>query len=779
MQKRMNNFYDKKDKNHENKNQNDEENNKGKDNDDKYNKFKFTEVKTYNKNKINSPYVSQKRNFLNNNDYRLSDKQYMYESANKMSKNSYSFQNNTINERNLRGINDKYYTEFNTENSDLYYNEIQSKIYKKVIEQIYNNLYKYCKKLLFNEYSKFLNNVKKIALISEPKPKTKTYRKKNIVNKTYIYKMKTTPDKFNQKRSSIENYASPLNNYKEIKAENPNNFNHKSSINSRSSKNNVIYSNYYNLNFFENNSNNRYIYSNKRNKTKVPNEFSYSHKNSIIQKNINLNSITDFGRNYKKDNNFLDDYSSRKRVITTSFGKNQNNQLNQQKNYKSIDKNYLTIDNKNSMVFINYSTKKKVIDKLQNIKLFKQTNNDENDKQLNSDKDNLEKKKENFQKLMKNLKCIAFYKHIEKFMELIYIKNKKEVLEKLKTNKTINKEKSENKEDNINDQKNNSIESIDNKENRENKDDNNNLKQEDISNKSEKGFNDEIKEEKVEDIKNIDINYENVIQKLDEENNLNNIENNDKDNEIIKEKKDNNIINNNKINDLIKEININEKNSDDNNNNIKENEFNLVNNNEDKRETIKTDIQTKEEEIDNAKDKSKLKKEELNTSINKQNNEGEEENNFHLNHSEEEEEKKENKVEKNNDENLICEEKKEDNINKINIALRKIFRIIELKKINDTIKESFTKWKQTIDKNNKSENNKENEIINLSNDIIEEKQLENKEEKRNLRNMKSLFFDEVDDDEKEVILEEMIFRFRTLLISSCFVDEENFSDSFE
>ena len=83
------------------------------------------------------------------------------------------------------------------------------------------------------------------------------------------------------------------------------------------------------------------------------------------------------------------------------------------------------------------------------------------------------------------------------------------------------------------------------------------------------------------------------------------------------------------------------------------------------------------------------------------------------------------------------------------------------------------KWKQIINANNnlKEIDEAKNEIV----DLVEE----NKEEKRNHLKIKTLFLDEVDDEEKEVILEEMVFRFRTLLMSTCFHEKESFSDSFD
>ena len=128
-----------------------------------------------------------------------------------------------------------------------------------------------------------------------------------------------------------------------------------------------------------------------------------------------------------------------------------------------------------------------------------------------------------------------------------------------------------------------------------------------------------------------------------------------------------------------------------------------------------------------------------------------------------------------------------DNTNKRNILLEKIFKNKIFKEKINIMRKNFIKWKQNIneeiyfEKNDENEKEKDNINIieeNLGEDITEKKE-ENKEGKRNIINIKTLFLDEIDEEEKEVILEEMIFRFRTLLISSCFINKENFSVSFE
>ena len=87
------------------------------------------------------------------------------------------------------------------------------------------------------------------------------------------------------------------------------------------------------------------------------------------------------------------------------------------------------------------------------------------------------------------------------------------------------------------------------------------------------------------------------------------------------------------------------------------------------------------------------------------------------------------------------------------------------------------KWSEKISDINLKE---ENELINKNEDnkeeIKSENEIENKNEKRNMINIKTLFLDEVDDEEKCVIMEEMVFRFRTLLMLSCFKNEEDLSD---
>ena len=90
MQQRSNNFYIK----NETKFANNIQENEGNDNYDKNLKFQFSESKTNNfTNKLNSPYITEKRNFLINSDYKSSDKQFLFESGNKISNNTNYFQN--------------------------------------------------------------------------------------------------------------------------------------------------------------------------------------------------------------------------------------------------------------------------------------------------------------------------------------------------------------------------------------------------------------------------------------------------------------------------------------------------------------------------------------------------------------------------------------------------------------------------------------------------------------------------------------------------------------
>ena len=96
MQKRANNFFNKNEKNNNVKSQNTEENDNG---NNKHDKYQLTEAKTYKKTKINSPYISEKRNFLINSDFKLSNKQFIYESGKKLTNNAYFFKNDLNNKK--------------------------------------------------------------------------------------------------------------------------------------------------------------------------------------------------------------------------------------------------------------------------------------------------------------------------------------------------------------------------------------------------------------------------------------------------------------------------------------------------------------------------------------------------------------------------------------------------------------------------------------------------------------------------------------------------------
>ena len=121
------------------------------------------------------------------------------------------------------------------------------------------------------------------------------------------------------------------------------------------------------------------------------------------------------------------------------------------------------------------------------------------------------------------------------------------------------------------------------------------------------------------------------------------------------------------------------------------------------------------------------------------------------------------------------------------LILQKIFNNILLKEKINTLKNYFNKWSQEISDINENEENDineidENEEINKNEigedkeEIILDNEIGNKNDKRDLIKIKTLFLDEVDDEEKSVIMEEMVFRFRTLLMLSCFKTEEYSSD---
>ena len=617
---------------------------------------------------------------------------------------------------------------------------------------------------------------------NESKPKA--YKKKYIYNKI-IYKTKKTPDKFNQNKRHIGNIISPLHNYKALKTENDNFISQRTLVNN-SSKKNVIYSNYYNLNFFENNTNNnKYIYSTQRNKRKISNDFIYNCKSPNNQKEINIIPNINFVNDNEIINNELNIYEKRKFIIKTNLRKNNNNNnLTQSKNFPNnsfIGKNNLKIDSKNSLTYINYSTKKKMIDKLQNIKLFRQVDNKISYKNLNSS--DLDRKKIYFQDLWKKLKIIAFYKHIEKIFQCINNKNKQGFFEILK-NGGINKEDSKNiNKKNINKENDDIIENVDeNKNFLEDKKININSNEDDIDNMKEIEYIDyNIEDNITPNIKNIEITSNEKIEKnLEEKENNNKIEDIKENNteileEILNKDKVNKIENNLVINpEIISDEKIINENENIQENNKEEKEDikseddreNINEKIEEKNDDINLETQLKENKIENEIQENI---EDLNNSINNKK-DNEERNDIYLKNNEEKEDYKNDIIDGENNSDLKIGKKIEEEINKRNIAFKNIFEIISLKEKYNILKESFYNWKQIININNNIEQKieTENEIIDLKN--------ENKEEKRNHIKIKTLFFDEVDDEEKKVILEEMVFRFRTLLMSTSFHYKESFSD---
>ena len=783
MQKRANNFYMKNDRNNMNFKQNTEDNYYK----DKYSQFNLTESKNINKDNINSP-ICDKKNFLVNTDLRFQNKKYVYESGEKSSNIAYFFKNSQsnnkiipnkiINERNNTDM--RYYTDYNTENDGLYDQEIQSKNYKKVIEQIYNNLYKYCLKFLLKDSSQFLKNLKEIA--SKNQQKKKTYKKKNIVNKN-IYKLKKTPDKYNQNNNFEEKFTSPSNYYKIGKKEKNKFISQNASVNNSSSKNNVIYSNYYNLNIFENNTNNKYIYTNKKNQTKLLKDYN---NYTLPEKNICINSSNDFHKSIGNRNNILYNYANRKKIIKTSIRKNPNINYTQPKNYQNINqeiKTNLKIDNKNSLEYIKNATKKKIIDKLENIKLLRQTNDNRIIDTKLYTKEELENKKSHFHSLMTKLKNISFYKHMEKYVLNLNNDNKKKFLEnlKLKTKKQFLETKNKEQE-NINTENNINLNGQNEKE-KENENNNINLNLENTPNKIDIDIdnkNDNLDE--INNLKNIEINYESIDKKKKEENIDNNNQNLESksfenlDNKTEEEKEENNINDENNLEMYSKEsINNDDSNIINEDKNIEEN------NNEKNDNNININSQSKDENIEqvssNEIEEDKLINNQFsnNQMINEKNEK--EKIVTKIENEVKNEQREEEETIKGNDVNINIDEQSQINETQKNKSLQKIINSIILKENNNTLKKYLFKWSEKISDINLNE---ENELINKSEDdkeeIKSENEIENKNEKRNMINIKTLFLDEVDDEEKCVIMEEMVFRFRTLLMLSCFKNEEDLSD---
>ena len=251
--------------------------------------------------------------------------------------------------------------------------------------------------------------------------------------------------------------------------------------------------------------------------------------------------------------------------------------------------------------------------------------------------------------------------------------------------------------------------------------------------------------------------------KLNENKDIINENNLELDHQIISDEKLINEVENIEENHREENEVINNENNKDNTNGIIKEKIEDININSHQKEN--------KNEIETMKDTFKQNSEELNNSINnKKNEEGKNDINYKNN-----EEEKDNQINIINGDNYsnIKEELNENEVAKRNITFKNIFEIFLLKEKNIILKGSFFKWKQIINANNnlKEIDEAKNEIV----DLVEE----NKEEKRNHLKIKTLFLDEVDDEEKEVILEEMVFRFRTLLMSTCFHEKESFSDSFD
>ena len=115
-----------------------------------------------------------------------------------------------------------------------------------------------------------------------------------------------------------------------------------------------------------------------------------------------------------------------------------------------------------------------------------------------------------------------------------------------------------------------------------------------------------------------------------------------------------------------------------------------------------------------------------------------------------------------------------------NLLLNNIFKNFTLNEFNNIIKKYFKKWLDIIKEENKLEINKDKDKNNLKEEIIYKKLLENKDEINVYNNgIKTLFDDNLNDEEKEVIFNDMIYRFRILLILFYSKKNQNLSDSFE
>lgn len=728
-----------------------------------------------------------------NNRYENNNNNYI---QNYIKKNKYNTNTNNYFYNNKQKIENKNQCTDNIikiEQNQDYFKNLESKIYKKALEQFYRRIIKYCHLILKNDFSLILFTIKNY---SRNKFQQKTYKKKSIFNKNIFLSNNN-----NKKKEHVKNVLSPLKNFNLVKTAKLK-FDERNILttgNKTNDTNNLDEKESY-TNSIQSNKSSNLISGLYKNKSKFFSERKndiYIKKNNIKSKQLNNNNLYISPRKKSKyiyNTNSLRLNNEYYNIYTESNPiKNKNiYDLNLTKNLKTFlpdksqffNSNNLIIDNKNSFNYLNKSANNSIPKKSKR-KYVNKNEENKNKIEINKEELKLKKKKKYFNIFINKLRNITFCFHMNKIFSISKSNNIKYFFNYLKEIKNEKEQiKNISKEEKLNDYNINSKDSY--------------------INIKELTFNDyEINNELFQmNEKDNNINDLNMIENNIEKNIESNIENNinKKENETIDINKENenyplkkeesceinfnkyeNIINNNKININENENNINEKehehkdelmenlkqmNSDDII--IEEKKENIINNNDsiDSLNNINdknNEFNKNDNVIDNSN--SSIKKEtEIIPDININTNNINDESNDN---------KKSLDLIDINENNKI-----EENIKERNLLMNKIINNISYKVNNVLNKKYFNIWKDIIIKENKKKLDNDNNM-----EIIKEPEnkikIENDEKINNDNNNKTFFGDDVNDEEKKVILDEILQRFKILLIEFHLKNSQNISDSCE
>ena len=728
-----------------------------------------------------------------NNRYENNNNNYI---QNYIKKNKYNTNTNNYFYNNKQKIENKNQCTDNIikiEQNQDYFKNLESKIYKKALEQFYRRIIKYCHLILKNDFSLILFTIKNY---SRNKFQQKTYKKKSIFNKNIFLSNNN-----NKKKEHVKNVLSPLKNFNLVKTAKLK-FDERNILttgNKTNDTNNLDEKESY-TNSIQSNKSSNLISGLYKNKSKFFSERKndiYIKKNNIKSKQLNNNNLYISPRKKSKyiyNTNSLRLNNEYYNIYTESNPiKNKNiYDLNLTKNLKTFlpdksqffNSNNLIIDNKNSFNYLNKSANNSIPKKSKR-KYVNKNEENKNKIEINKEELKLKKKKKYFNIFINKLRNITFCFHMNKIFSISKSNNIKYFFNYLKEIKNEKEQiKNISKEEKLNDYNINSKDSY--------------------INIKELTFNDyEINNELFQmNEKENNINDLNMIENNIEKNIESNIENNinKKENETIDINKENenyplkkeesceinfnkyeNIINNNKININENENNINEKehehkdelmenlkqmNSDDII--IEEKKENIINNNDsiDSLNNINdknNEFNKNDNVIDNSN--SSIKKEtEIIPDININTNNINDESNDN---------KKSLDLIDINENNKI-----EENIKERNLLMNKIINNISYKVNNVLNKKYFNIWKDIIIKENKKKLDNDNNM-----EIIKEPEnkikIENDEKINNDNNNKTFFGDDVNDEEKKVILDEILQRFKILLIEFHLKNSQNISDSCE